>query len=270
MRPALEAPAAYLNQAVARKAAGDFDGALSLLLRALELAPGWPEALYNLGNLRVELGDSGPAAEAYRRALAERPGWPQAWDGLGTALRLSGDLAGALEAHRTAVALNPDDPDLQHNLAVALQRLGREDEALAILRQLRSPESCVARGLLLLKRGDLAAGWEDFEWRSKPPARDLPVWRGEPLAGRTLLLSAEQGSGAQIQFLRFVPRLAALGGRILVEAAPNLAPLAATCPGIERVVALVDPCPQADCQLPLLSVARVLGITLETIPADPP
>jgi tetratricopeptide (TPR) repeat protein len=271
MQPSLEAPAAHLNEAVARKAAGDFDGALSLLLRTLELAPGWPEALYNLGNLLVEGRAFGPAAAAYRQALAGRPEWAWAWDGLGSALRLSGDLPGALEAHQKAVDLMPEDADLQHNLAVALQRLGREGEALAALREPRTPESHVARGLLLLKRGDLAAGWEGFEWREKPPRwRTQPVWRGEPLEGKTLLLSAEQGSGAQIQFLRFIPMLAQRGARILLETTPNLARLAATCPGVERVVALNDPCSEADFQIPLLSVARVLGTTLETIPAGPP
>jgi tetratricopeptide (TPR) repeat protein len=279
MESNLEQAAAHLNLGVARKAAGDLDGALSGMLRALELVPGWPEARYNLGNLLVARGDFPGAASAYRRALDARPDWPQAWNALGTALRQAGDLAGSLEAHRQAIALAPDWSAAHHNLAVALQRLDREVEAeegfrQAIERDPEADESHVSLGLLLLKQGDFAAGWREFEWRfanggvpAKLGGRPQPVWQGEPLAGRTLLVCAEQGSGAQIQFLRFVPKLAELGGRIFVEAPSNLARLFASCPGI---VPLGEPCDEADLQIPLLSVPRVLGTTLETLPAEIP
>jgi len=282
MQAALEQAAQLLNSGVTRKAAGDLDGALRDMLGTLELAPGWPEAHYNLGNLLVQRGDFATAASAYRQSLDGRPGWPLAWNALGTALRQGGDLAGSLEAHRQAVALAPEWSAAHHNLAVALQRLDREAEAeegfrRAIERDAEAAESHISLALLLLKRGDFAAGWREFEWRfanSGAPAnlegRPQPVWQGEPLAGRTLLVCAEQGSGAQIQFLRFVPRLAELGGRIFVEAPPNLARLFASCPGIAGIVPLGEPCDEADLQIPLLSVPRILGTTLETLPTEIP
>jgi Flp pilus assembly protein TadD len=276
-----EAPA-HLNRAAARKAAGDLDGALADLLQILELAPGWPEAHYNLGNLLLERGELAEAMDAYRQALAARPAWPQGWNALGTARLQAGDLEGAAAAHRQAIALAPDWSTAHHNLAVALQRLDREAEAERELRQAveldpAAWESRVPLGLLLLKRGDFAAGWREFDWRfaeggapARLRGRPQPVWRGEPLAGRTLLVCAEQGHGSQIQFLRFVPQLARLGGRILVEAPPSLQRLFASCPGIERVVSLDETCDGADLQIPLLSVPGLLGLAPETIPAETP
>ncbi|MFY9825468.1 MAG: tetratricopeptide repeat-containing glycosyltransferase family protein [Thermoanaerobaculia bacterium] len=284
MQPSFELAEAVrlLNLAVAQKAAGNLEGALAGLLRARELAPGLPEAAYNLGNLLMERGEPAAAMDAYRRALDVRPDWPQAWNALGTALRHAGDLEASAATHRRAVALAPGWCEAHHNLAVTLQRLGREAEAEEGFRRAielapEATESHVSLGLLLLKRGCFRAGWREFDWRFADGGapvqlrgRPQPVWRGEPLAGRTLLLWAEQGSGSQIQFLRFVPRLTALGGRVVVEAAANLRRLFASCPGIEKVISLNEPCDEADLQIPLLSVPGVLGTTLETLPAEVP
>lgn len=276
----LPAPVLHLQQAAARKAAGDLDGALSELQRGLELVPAWPEALLNLGNLQLARSEIAAALEAYHKGLELRPDWPQAWNALGTALRIAGDLEGSAAAHGKAIDLAPDWAVAHHNRAVALQRLDREAEAEAGLRRAieLAPDSAASRvalAQLLLKRGDFAAGWREFEWRfqmseTRRSARPQSVWQGEPLNGRILLVSAEQGSGAQIQFVRFASRLADLGGRIWMEAPPNLARLFVTCAGVERIVALDDPCPEADFQVPLLSVPRLLGITLSNIPAEIP
>jgi hypothetical protein len=184
------------------------------------------------------------------------------------------------------VTLAPEWAAAHHNLGVALSRQGRAAEAIDAFRQAiahgpRTPtvaQSHVCLGLLLLERGDYLAGWQEMEWRfadrggsrAALGGRPQPLWRGEPLTGRTLLLGAEQGCGAMMQFVRFAPRLAALGARILLEAPASLAGLLSTCPGVAAVVALDAPCPDADLQLPLQSVPRVLGTTLETLPADIP
>jgi hypothetical protein len=42
----------------------------------------------------------------------------------------------------------------------------------------------------------------------------LPEWRGEPLAGRHIIVGGEQGIGDEVQFSRFIPRLKALGARV--------------------------------------------------------
>ena len=62
----------------------------------------------------------------------------------------------------------------------------------------------------------------------------------------------------------------ALGGRVLVEVQPALADLAATCRGIDAVIAHGEPIPPFDLQLPLLSLPFVFQTSLETIPAEIP
>ena len=74
--------------------------------------------------------------------------------------------------------------------------------------------------LVRLRLGQFAQGWHEYEWRWQqeswvPQRRDFaaPLWRGmEPLAGKTILLHAEQGYGDTLQFIRYV-KLVAQSGR---------------------------------------------------------
>ncbi len=63
-------------------------------------------------------------------------------------------------------------------------------------------------GMCLLLQGEYASGWGEYEWRwkcgdgSDPCGRFAqPLWDGGDLAGRTILLHAEQGFGDTIQFI---------------------------------------------------------------------
>ena len=89
------------------------------------------------------------------------------------------------------VARRPDFADAQINLGNTLAEQRRLDEAAAsYAAALRlDPNLADAHfnlGLVLLARGDLAAGWQDIEWRWKIPrmasaCRNFPQpqWRGE-------------------------------------------------------------------------------------------
>jgi hypothetical protein len=102
----------------------------------------------------------------------------------------------------------------------------------------------------------------------RPPRPGSPLWNGEDLAGRTILLLAEQGLGDTIQFIRYAPLVAARGGRVVVETPPSLVRLVRGVEGVSEVVTPAGelPTPAYDVQLPLLSLPRVMGTRLETIP----
>jgi hypothetical protein len=130
------------------------------------------------------------------------------------------------------------------------------------------------RAVARLLGGDFAGGFEDYEWRRRDPrfAADFPAmaapeWDGSPLAGRRLLVVAEQGLGDTIQFARFLPGLAALGGRVTLACAPTLVRLLQGLPGLAGVVSREAPPPPHDCFVFLLSLPRLCGVTLDTIPA---
>jgi hypothetical protein len=69
---------------------------------------------------------------------------------------------------------------------------------------------------VLLSRGDFTRGFAEYEWRkrrvSATDKRDFaqPLWLGEAnIAGKTVLLHAEQGYDDTIQFVRYAPLVAA-------------------------------------------------------------
>ena len=131
--------------------------------------------------------------------------------------------------------------------------------------------------LARLAAGDLAGGWPEFEYRWACPGFrrrtfSQPRWQGEPLEGRVLLVHAEQGLGDTIQFVRYLPRVAECGGRVILEVPQVLIPLLESS-GVGRHAALVatdSALPKFDLQVPLLSLPGVFGTTLESIPAEIP
>ena len=103
-----------------------------------------------------------------------------------------------------------------------MQRLGRLDEALdcfgrAIALKADFADAHWRRSVVRLIRGDFQDGWPGFEWRFKcpgyiPRSFAQPMWNGDSLEGKTILLHAEQGLGDTIQFLRYVPLVKRRGG----------------------------------------------------------
>jgi len=186
----------------------------------------------------------------------------------------------ALADYRRALALNPDSADVSYNLANVLSELRRFDEAIAVYRDAlaRNPDNADATwslALLQLLLGDFAAGWAGREARWKIPAfaavrpsLSPPLWLGrEPLAGKTLLVWADEGFGDTIQFVRYVPMLAARGARIILLANGALCSLLAGVDGIAQCLPRSDDAPDADFHVPLSSLPLAFGTRLDTIPA---
>jgi hypothetical protein len=131
--------------------------------------------------------------------------------------------------------------------------------------------------LNLLLQGRYTEGWQEYEWRWRKPDftspcrhTDVPLWDGSPLQGRTIVLHAEQGFGDAIQFVRYAPLVARRGGAVVVECHPQLVQLMKTVEGVQAVVPFGAPLPPFSCQAPLLSLPRIFGTTLHTIPSRCP
>ena len=130
------------------------------------------------------------------------------------------------------------------------------------------------RAGLRLLRGDFDGGLADYESRwarsnatTKAHVSDLPVWRGEPLAGRRILVFDEQGLGDLIQFCRYLPMLVGAGADVTFLCRASMRALVA---GLSPAISIVhaDPGPAGfDVQSALMSLPRAFGTRLETIPA---
>lgn len=231
-----------------------------------------------LGIALAHQGKSSEAIEHYQRALARDADYADPWNNLGNALHREGKLDEADAALRTAIRLKPNYAEAYNNLANVLLRQERFDEALVNYRMaLRlNPDYANAHmnlGLTLLLRGDFANGWREYEWRRKTKdvkAREFsrPQWDGGALAGKTILLFAEQGLGDTLQFIRYSPLVERHGGTVVVECQPALVPLLRG--HVARLVARGQPLPEFDVEIPLLSLPGLFGSTLPTMPNSVP
>ena len=250
--------------------------------RAIELRPGNPATHNNLGIALKQTGQLQEAAAAYRQAIALKPDYVEAHNNLGNALKELGQLEEAAQCFQRALALRPELADAHSNLGNVLLAQGHVDEAAKAYERAiaLNPDYAEARNnlaLIQLQKGDFEHGWEGYEWRWKlkvavAPRRDFPQpeWRGEQLAGGRVLVHAEQGFGDAIQFCRYVPLMAQRGAKVILEVQPELKRLMAGLAGVHEAVRLGEALPPFDCHIPLLSLPRVFGTRLDTIPADIP
>ncbi|MCK5679883.1 hypothetical protein KAI46_03620 [bacterium] len=89
----------------------------------------------------------------------------------------------------------------------------------------------------------------------------MPVWRGDDLSGRSILLWVEQGAGDAIQFVRFVPLLPGPPKKVTIYCPPNLLRLMETALGVDQVISYDQQPPVADCHLSLLSLPYKLALS---------
>jgi tetratricopeptide (TPR) repeat protein len=261
--------------------ASQLQEAAELYRRTLALDPADHVAASNLGACLSDLGALDEAIAACRHALQLKPDHAPALTNLGIVFEKLDRVDDAVAAHRGAIAADPLYAKGHANLAVALRNAGAIDEALAVSHRAialdpAQPLAQYNHAHFMLMNGDLADGFESYRWRRNcktlsdgDPVFAEPEWQGEPLQGRTLLVFAEYGLGDALHFVRYVPELTAMGGRVILQVQPALAALLAQLPDI-HVVARGEALPPFDLQVPLMSLPRLFGTTLETIPARVP
>ncbi|MDF1792503.1 MAG: tetratricopeptide repeat protein [Thalassobaculaceae bacterium] len=211
-----------------------------------------PFLFSNIGALFRKMGRYAESHANYRRSLCMVPGDSGALYNLGNLYRAEGDLDEAVRTYRLSLAAQPDHAERHWNLSLALLADGRLEE-----------------------------GFDEYEWRWKydefPSRRrdfKAPMWNGELLDGKTLLLHTEQGIGDVLQFWRFLPSVIARKGstgRVVLESHGELIPLVEGTEGIDEIIERFSPPPAFDYHIPLLSVARAMGVrTLQDLPVDVP
>jgi tetratricopeptide (TPR) repeat protein len=273
---------ALSNLGLALAATGRTDEAIASYRNALRLAPDHPEILYNLGNAWLELGRIDEALSSYDDVLARAPGHVGARVNRGNTLLRLNRPVDAITSYDAALAAMPGHPQILTNRGHALRRLDRPHQALgdfeaAIAAAPEFPEAHFEWAMTQLTLGNFDAGWKAYEWRWKTGAfarhraqPQAPLWQGgEPIAGKTILLHAEQGFGDTIQFIRYAPLVAGHGAKVICEVQPELQPLLSQLEGV-TVTAAGAPRPAFDRHCPLLSLPLAFRTRPETIPAAIP
>lgn len=261
--------------------------------KAIALDPNLPEAQHNFGNSLHDLGRLDEAEACYRKALLLRPGFAEALTSLGNVLDNRGRIEEAQQCHRQALAQKPDFADAHCNLGNTLVAQGRLQEAQACFDQALRLQpglepATFSLANLRLMIGDYASGLPLYECRFDQQALSrlyagmrarlaqfdtVPRWRGEDVAGKTLLVWTEQGLGDSLMLLRYLPLLKQRGvGRLLVYCEAALERLVREIPGVDGVIRKSDAPPLAGLHFhcPIMSLPLAFDTRFATIPVQVP
>lgn len=261
---------------------GRLDDAVAVLRQVTVRDPASAVACFNLARALHAQQLLEEAAGSYRSALLIAPGLAAAHSNLGAVLLQQGKVSAAVAATRRAVELDPRMAEFHHNLASALRERGELTAALghnasAVELNPESAEFHYSYAMALLELGDFERGWREYEWRfgqkhNASIMRDFsaPAWRGEALAGKSLLVWGEQGVGDEIHFASMIPELVEQSHQCVVECSAKLVPLLQHSFPAATVVARTSPADSrtrtVDVQSALGSIARWRRPTLTSFP----
>jgi hypothetical protein len=213
----------------------------------LELRPHDTTATFNMASVLLAQGQYGEAECLYRAVI----------DSLG-------------EHHKSLIGL-----------ASIARHQGKRPEAHALYERIlarwpHDAEAQLCRAQMWLAEGQFKEAWQGFEHRlqfteSERPPYSQPCWDGSTLTSGTLVVHADYGFGDTFQFVRYLPlvRQRAPHARVRLEVDAPLIPLLSTA-GFDDLVAKLNAPLPCDVQVPLMSLPRIFGTTLETIPAEVP
>ena len=261
---------------------GKAEDGIVFLEQALKIKPNQPGPLSNLSVGYLKQNKIEMALKSADSAIKIDPNFAEAYAAKANSLVRLERLSEALESYTKAIQIKPEASNFYNLRGVAFQNSNRLEDALsdynkAIALKPDNASAYFNKGYLKLLLGDFVAGWRLFEWRWKGYAkkyfRNYPqkLWTGEPLAGKSIFIHAEQGFGDFIQHFRYVIEVMKCEPQHLFLEVPD---------GLASLVALVSPkieiikkkqtLPKFDYYCPIMSLPYAFKTRLDTIPNSIP
>src|ERR1700722_11037078 len=272
-----------------------FDEALAAAKKSVEVMPDYGEGWRTLCNIAEQVKDYPLALAAGKRCTELMPDSHFAWFGYGVALNRLDRNDEAIEAYKQALALKPERADIWDNLAQTYQSLNRLEEAEATFRKTvevagqtipneNSREVDETEygnrhwhlALMELLRGKYKQGFARYRARFEDvgglvrPNFSRPLWKGEGLNLKTILICDEQGFGDTLMLARYLPLMKTRGAKIILSVHPVLEQLFKGWPGADQVITHGSGVPNYDCYASVFDLPYIFGTTLETVPAQVP
>lgn len=258
--------------------------AIQLLDRATQLNNQNHEVWNNLGTAltkkkhRVFLRE----LHCFRKAFKIKPDFYDAYNNYALTLIIANKAAVAKKILEDLTEKKPDNIQMKMNLALAYRITGHLDKAKYIYKSIIKayPDYHQAKANLALNyltTGNLIKGWSNYEYRWSLPGLEnfnndfkQPLWNGESLDGKTLLIACEQGFGDTIQFARYIPLIKKGSGKIIVTCQNPIYSLISTVQNIDNVSDMDRKNIKSDFYIPLLSLPKIFETTLDSIPKNIP
>ena len=207
------------------------------------------------------------------------------WTQYGAALFIVGRPEEGIAACRRAIEVNRCSTTF-FQLACILEGIGRFDEALAIMEEAavldgNSKFLGVMHSQALLRQGRWREGWALWQRHMWDFSHQMamPLWRGESLFGKKILVWPDGGYGDNIMFFRWFKDLKEAGAWVAYACPPNLGTLLEHHPWLDRIFPLpewenmqfipkVEIDEPFDYYVPIMQLAARFNATVEGVEHD--
>jgi tetratricopeptide (TPR) repeat protein len=259
---------------------GQWKEGITWMDKVIKLKPDYPNAHYDRALAYMKMGNSKEALSGFKNALNHDPHYTDALINCANALQSMNHYEDALVYYDDAIKLKPELANIYSGKGKALHELKRFDEAFenydkAIALAPDNSQAYLNKAMLKLSLGQFEEGWLLYEWRWKKSRKDegvlldKPLWRGESIHGKTILLYSEQGFGDTIQCCRYVPFVEALGAKVILKVRPQLKELISTLKASYELVS-DEFAGDFDTHCPLFSLPLAFKTNEQTIPNNIP
>ncbi|MEP7063039.1 MAG: tetratricopeptide repeat-containing glycosyltransferase family protein [Betaproteobacteria bacterium] len=263
---------AHYGRGVVLQSMKRYEAAAEVFRTVIDLDANAAHAFTHLGVCLMDLGRFAEAEIPLRRSIELAARNPGAWLNLGVNLYRQGTL-GAEEAYQQAERLEHETGEFVDTFvsyASYLRNVGRVSEAIAMyfkyLPGHPNTSGLTQLGMCLMHTGDFVNGWNlyEFRWLQEPLISlranlDTPVWQGQDIDGKTILVRAEQGIGDVIQFARYLPLVKQLGATVVFQGRDGMAELSTRFVGVDKVINSGDAFPEFQYLTNLMSLPRFFG-----------
>lgn len=262
--------------------------ALDLCNQLLQIDPKNLEGLINLAIYQIHHADLDKALHYLNQAIEIDSNSTAAWTNKGIALVEQENFQEARECLHTALVLNSNFEEALIALGNLHNELKDYEQGIEYFSKVlkinqKNQKAKWNKALTLLRLGQFKEGWRLYEsrWNVLDLNRhnmrlDIPLWLGkESLVNKTILIYAEQGYGDTIQFSRYIPKIEALGAKVIFSAPTALVEIMKSISSTASVInddanQLKKLVSDIDYQCPIMSLPLAFDTDLNSIPNQTP
>ena len=234
-----------------------FEEAVVCFDAAIRINPNYAQAYCNRGNAFEKMGRLDEALASCNGALNLSAGNAEFRASRANILSRLRRYDEALGDISSALSLQPQSADFHYNHGNILIEVKRHHDAIAAFDKALAVDPGFAEahfneGLCRLSLADMERGWRKYEYRFKHLSTRMLNVISRNLYGRVTALSTERqfyphgtGIGDTLMICRYVPLLASMGARVVLEVKPELLQLMAGLEGVFTLIARGDDIPNS-------------------------
>ena len=194
--------------------------AKNIFEKCLKIKPNDSLLIYNYGKFFHDQKIYEKAIEYYNKSFEINPKNAMSKYNIGNIYFAQKKFNSAIEYYKKATEVDPSNFFAYNNIALSFKKLGKFDEALKFYKKAIDTNKDFVDGhinysTLLLLTNKLELGFKEYEWRKKSKIFSdyldysklqikTPIWTGQNLQKKTILILSEQGIGDLIQFSRYL------------------------------------------------------------------